>query len=143
MNKQTWNAFEDAEVEDANLACCHGHEQPNSEIWRQGQKVVPTEPRRCAVRSCATRVVVNAPVLLKVAAGSLWSILRCEDIFQREGTTVTLRHVLVLPESESQSRHTDFNRPIAPISQRQCVNSRRWSVIIYIIQQDKGSVIMS
>jgi len=30
---QTWNALGDAALEDANLACCHEREQPNSEIW--------------------------------------------------------------------------------------------------------------
>lgn len=35
---QTWNALGDAALEDANLACRHEREQPNSETWWQHPK---------------------------------------------------------------------------------------------------------
>jgi hypothetical protein len=80
----------------------HGHEQPNSEIWRQAQKVVPTEPRRCGARSGAARAAANTPVLLRGAAGSLWSIL------VREGNKTGRLSRYVTPR-EPQSRHANFN----------------------------------
>ena len=56
------------------------------------QKLVPTELKRWAAREAE-----DAPVLVRAAAGSLWSILQCDDIFERERKVkpvVTLCHVL-------------------------------------------------
>lgn len=61
------------------------------------QKLVPTELKRWAARRGATREAEDAPVLVRAAAGSLWSILQCDDIFERERKVkpvVTLCHVL-------------------------------------------------
>lgn len=107
---QTWNALGDAALEDANLACCQEHEQPNSETWWCHPKNAPTELKRMT-RWGAAREAENAPALLRAAAGSLWSILVWEDFLRVNPRSIDLSrngcHIL----SNLQSSDADLYCP--------------------------------